>query len=104
MALIPLSEEAFQMQQGRHACQYVNATSRFFWEDYLDTEVKSRENKTLVATLFMPVKNAEEALQIAHSKALNMDSSGDVIVSFNRNGEEYTFNFENRKGGLVLKE
>jgi len=53
MALIPLSKEALKIQPGRHACQYVNATSRFFWEDYFDTEITSKDNKTIIATLII---------------------------------------------------
>jgi hypothetical protein len=104
MALIPLSEDAYTLQPGRHASQFINATSRFSWIDYFDTEIKSKENKTIVATLIMPVDNSQEARQIASTKDLKIDGSGTVTVSFSRMGEKYSFNFENRKGGLVLKD
>jgi len=71
--------------------------------DYFDTEIKSSGIKTIVATLIVPVENSEEAKQIAATKELKLDSSGDVTVSFSRKGEQYSFNFENKKGNLVLK-
>jgi hypothetical protein len=94
MALIPLSKETFKIQPGRHACQYVNATQAFFREEYFDTEVTSKENRTIVATLIIPVENSGEAKQIAGSKALKMDGSGNVTVSFSSKGKEYSYDFE----------
>ena len=103
MAVIPLSKEVLKVQAGQHPSQFINATSRFSWIDYFDTEIKSKENKTIVATLIIPVENSEEAEQIAATKALNVDGSGNVTVSFSRKGEKFSFNFENQKGGLELK-
>jgi len=104
MAVIPLSKEELTVQAGQHASQFINATSKFSWIDYFDTEIKSKENKTIVATLIIPVENSGEAKQIASTKELELDGSGNVTVSFSRKGEKYSFNFENRKGGLVLKD
>ncbi|MBN1950966.1 MAG: heparinase II/III family protein, partial [Bacteroidales bacterium] len=103
MALIPLAKEAFKIQPGRHACQYINATQPFFWEGYFDTELRSKESRTIVATLIIPVENSAEADQIAGTKALTLDGAGNVSVSFSRKGKEYSFNFENQKDGIVLK-
>jgi len=103
MALIPISEEEFELQAGRHACQFVNITRRFYWIDYFDTEIKSKQNKTTVATIIIPVENSEEATQIASTKALKIDRSGNVTISFSSKGKQYSFQLENRKGGLVMK-
>jgi len=102
MALIPISTEESIIQPGRHANQFVNASSRFFWVDYFDTELKSSQNRTLVATLIIPVESITEAKQVAASSEINMDGSGNVILSFSSDGEKYSYPFENRKGGLVL--
>ena len=104
MALIPLSEEAFEIQPGRHACQYVNATQPFFWEEYFDAEITSKENRSIVATLIIPVENSDEARQIAGTKALKTEGAGNVTLSFSRKGEKYAYSFENQKGDLVLKD
>jgi hypothetical protein len=103
MALIPLSKETFKIQPGKHACQYVNATQPFFWEEYFDTEVTSKENRTIIATLIIPVEDPAEAKQIATASELKWDGPGSVILAFSKKGEKYSFTFENRKGGLVLK-
>ena len=103
MVLIPLSKEAYKIQPGRHACQYVNATQAFFWEEYFDTELESKENRTFVATLIMPVEDSAEARQISGTRELRLDSSGNVTVSFTRRGEKYAYNFENQKGLVTGK-
>ena len=103
MALIPISKEGFTIQPGKQACQFINATRRFYWIDYFDTEGTSKQYKTIVATIIVPVENSEEAAQIAATKELQWDGSGNVTVSFSRKGKDYSYGFENRKGGLVLK-
>lgn len=103
MAVIPLSREEYTIQPGKHACQYINASSNFYWIDYFDTEIKSKEYKTILATLVLPVENYEEAKQVETSKNLSVDGSGNVTVSCSRKGETYSFSFENIKGGLVLE-
>ncbi|HEC41476.1 MAG TPA: DUF4962 domain-containing protein [Bacteroides sp.] len=104
MALIPLSKENLIIKPDKHACQFINASNRFFWVDYFDTEIKSEENKTIVATLIIPIDNSGEAMEISSSKEMQIDASGNVTVSFSRKGESYSYNFENRKGGLVFKD
>ncbi|MCK5343019.1 MAG: heparinase II/III family protein, partial [Candidatus Heimdallarchaeota archaeon] len=89
MALIPISEEELKVKPGKHACQFINATNNFFWVDYFDTEIKSKENKTTVATLILPVENYEEALQIVASKELKSDDSGNVTISFVKKEKKY---------------
>jgi hypothetical protein len=102
MALIPLSKEETELKPGKHAVQFVNATRRFSWIDYFDTEITSKEQKTLVATLIIPVENNAEADQIAATKNLQIDRSGNVTVSFTRKGKAYSFDFKNLNGGIVL--
>ena len=103
MALIPLSTNEIKIEPGKHASQFINATKRFTWIDYFDSEITATENRTIVGTLILPVGNYDEASQIAASKAINLDDSGNVSVTFSKNGEMFTFDFENRKEGLDLK-
>jgi hypothetical protein len=103
MALMPVSASEVKMKPGKHPSQFINAAKRFTWIDYFDAEISSSEARTFVATLIMPVEDEAEARQIAASKAINLDGSGNVTVSFMKNGESYSFHFENRKGGLDLK-
>jgi len=103
MALIPVASENLEIKSGKHASQFINATNDFFWVDYFDTEIKSVENKTIAATIILPVKNVDEAKQIASTKELRKDNSGNVFVEFSKNGNNYSFEFESKKSGLVLK-
>jgi len=104
MALIPLVEQSYEIKQGKHASQFINATSDFSWIDYFDTEIKTLGEKTTAATLILPVANLLEAKSIADSKKITRDKSGNISIYFSRNGKEYSFEFENRKGDLVLKQ
>jgi hypothetical protein len=103
MALIPVSKENFIIESGRHACHFINATNQFFWVDYFDTEIKSTENKTNIATIILPVENYEEAIQIAKTKKMTTTDAGNLTVLFTKNQKTYAFEFENTTGGMALK-
>lgn len=104
MALIPVSEQDFNITPGRHACQFINATNKFFWVDYFDTIIHSQKNKTTVATLILPVKNVTEAQKIVASKRIKKDAAGNLAVSFSKNGKRYNYQYVNTEYGLTLKE
>ncbi len=103
MALIPVCDEEIEIVKGRHACQFINATNEFFWVDYFDVEVVSSASGTYIANIILPVENSEQAQQIASSSAIIKDNSGNITVSFSKSGEQFLYEYENRKGGLVLK-
>ncbi|NQU54893.1 MAG: heparinase II/III family protein [Bacteroidetes bacterium] len=102
MAVIPIAED-FSIKTGKHACHFINATNDFFWVPYFDVEVSSTKEKTNIATVILPVNSIEEAKQIVASRKLNTDNSGNITVSFLANRKELSYEFENRKGSLVLK-
>jgi hypothetical protein len=103
MALIPISEEPVNIVQDKHALQYINVTNRFTWVDYIDAEIKSSTKNTIVATLILPVDDANEAEEISDSKSLTLDESGQATVSFTKKGVEYKYEFEKKGDNLVLK-
>ncbi|GAB1453847.1 hypothetical protein MASR2M47_39030 [Draconibacterium sp.] len=103
MALIPVVEQAFKIQPGKHAMQYVNATKDFFWIDYFDAEIKAKSENSIVATIILPVENVQEAQKIAGSKKVSTDKSGNLSVSFSRKGSNYKYDFELTESGLQLK-
>ena len=103
MALIPVAIENIDIKPGKHASQFINATNDFFWVDYFDLETKTKSEKTVVATIILPVENLQEAKIISDSNKMSIDKSGNIFISFSKNGKDYSFEFENRKGGLVLK-
>jgi len=102
MALIPVMLQNFDIEPGRHACQFINATSEFHWAGYFDTVIHSKSDKTLVGTIILPVKDAGEAGRIASSARMKTDASGNVSVSFS-NGKKYLLEYQNSEGKLLLK-
>ena len=102
MAIIPLTGQDYELKPGRHASQFVNATNDFFWVDYIDAEVTAKDEKTMIATLVLPVSDMEEAQKIADSKKMVRDGSGNLSISFSRGGVDFNFDFVNSGEGLVL--
>lgn len=104
MALIPFSTQAFSIKAGRHASQFVNGTKSFDWIPYFDTELKAtKEGKTMIGTLIVPVDNAEEARKLVSSQKMNLKASGDLSVQFGSGGNRISFDFVQTEDGLVLK-
>lgn len=103
MAVIPVSKEKAAIIPGKHASQYVNATNRFMWIDYFDTELTAAKPNTVVITLILPVENTEEAKQLASTKSMVYDTAGNLTVSFLKNGEKHSYYFENKNEELFYK-
>ncbi len=103
MALIPVVPQEYSIREGKHECQFVNSTSKFFWIDYFGTVVKAINEKTTIATVILPVSGADEARQIADSKQISFDKSGNLSVSFSKEGKKYNYDYLKMKNGLVLK-
>jgi hypothetical protein len=103
MALIPITDQEYSVVPGKHASQFVNATKDFSWIDYFDTELEANTQQTRIATLILPVSDAEEAQAVADSKEMASDESGNISLSFSRGGEEFVYEFKNSKDGLTLK-
>ncbi len=102
MALIPAAGGSFSFEQGRHACQPVNATRGFFWIDYFDTVVKASSSNNVLATIITPVADEAEAEAIA-STVKRTASGGGLNLSFAKNGQSYTYNFTSGTDGLTIK-
>ena len=102
MALIPLTDNEFDIVPGRHASQFVNATKDFHWLDYFDTEVTSKNDKTIIGTVILPVKSSDEAREISNSSEFTLADSGELSLSFSKMGINYAYTFQNGKDGLKL--
>jgi hypothetical protein len=103
MAVIPVAMQDFDIVPGKHAVQYINATKDFYWIDYFDAEIRAKSDKTVVATIILPVENKQEAQNISGSKKLTQDKSGNLSVSFSRKGSNHKYDFELTESGLQLK-
>jgi hypothetical protein len=104
MALIPVTMQDFDLVHGKHATQYINANQPFFWIDYFNTELKSKGDKTAVATIILPVSDKDEAKSIAATGQMKMDKSGILSLTFKKQGTGYSFEFSPSGDGLRLKE
>jgi len=94
MALIPVALQNFQIEQGKHACQFVNAASKFSWINYFDTVIHAENNKTLVGTIILPVENLKEAEAVASSAKMKIDASGKLFFSFVKE-KKYLMEYQN---------
>ena len=103
MVMIPLTGENYRIEAGHHPSMFVNATSKFTWIDYFDTVIRSSSEKTVVANIFAPVANVDEARKIALSKKITTDKAGNVTVTFNKGGKRYEFDYQNTGEGLIMK-
>ncbi|HUX94806.1 MAG TPA: heparinase II/III family protein [Bacteroidales bacterium] len=102
MALIPVAVQDFNIIPGKHATQFINATKAFFWIDYFDTELKAKNEKTFVATVILPVESSEEASQIADSRQMKLEKSGNLSVSFKTKGISHSVEFTPSTDGYRL--
>lgn len=104
MALIPVTFQKSVIKAGRHASQFINAEHDFFWIDYFDTEIETLEEKTVAATIILPVESTVEAQKIVASKQIEKDDAGNLSISFSKNGKEHNYQYLNTEKGLKLKE
>ncbi len=104
MVLMPVLEQEFSIVPGRHASQFVNATKPFTWIDYFDIELKAKQNRSVITTIILPVKDEKDAGEIVASKKISRDNNGSLTLSFLFNGEIYRYSFLQKKGTLILNE
>ncbi len=103
MALIPIVEGDFTIREGRHACQPVNASRRFFWIPYFGTVVNAKSDNTIMGTVILPVEDDSEAGDIVNSIERSVDRSGNLSLSFMKSGVRYSFRFNKTRDGLILE-
>ena len=103
MALIPVVDGDFSFRPGRHSCQPVNATRNFFWVPYFGTVVKAKGSKTTIGTIILPVDDDSEAKGIVNSVKMTVDNSGNLTLSFVKDGKTYGYKYLSTKDGLVLE-
>lgn len=104
MALIPAIEGDFAFRPGKHACRQIDAISDFYWIPYFGTVLKAKSNKTVIGTVILPVDDESEAGEITRSIKRTVDSAGNFILSFVKEGKEYVYTFQKGSEGLVLTE
>ena len=103
MALIPVLNNPFTIQMDRHAYLPVSATADLSWIPYLRIVSEAANDRSVIATLILPVQDKQEAEQIASSAALSMDGRKNVTLSFVRKERNFEVQFEAVPDGLVLE-
>jgi len=102
MALIPVTGTDFTFRQGRHASLPVQKEAKFEWIPYFGTVLHAGAKNSVIATLIVPVKDAEEASAIAASANSSVDAQGNFTLSFHYDNQKYSYFFKKQKQGLVL--
>ena len=103
MALIPVADGNFTIRPGKHAYLPVRKEAAFQWIPYFGAVTEAKSENTRIATIILPVEDENEARGIAGSTRRTVDGSGNLTLSFPKNGKTYTYNFTKEKDGLVLK-
>ena len=102
MALIPAVDGDFTIRPGEHAIMMAQKNAKFRTVPYFGTVLKARENRTVIATVILPVEDENEAESIAESLKRDIDREGNLRLSFVRNGKTYSYGFMNGTLGLML--
>ena len=103
MAIIPVTEAEYTFRPARHAYMALQKQARFNWIPYNGTVLNAPGKQTVIAHIILPVKDDSEAVQIKNSVQRKVDSSGNLTVSFAKDGETHTFFFKKEKDGLILE-
>jgi hypothetical protein len=103
MALIPVVNQTFTITEGKHASNPVNATRSFGWINYFGTIVKVDKDKTIIATIILPVNDENEAQKISKSIIKIIDNKGNYTLSFSKAGKQYKYVYKNDNEGLLLE-
>lgn len=76
--------------------------AKFHTVPYFGTVLKAHENRTVIATVILPVEDENEAEGITESLRRDVDREGNLRLSFARNGETYSYGFKRGTFGLTL--
>ncbi|MCE5251974.1 heparinase II/III family protein [bacterium] len=102
MALIPVTDGDFTIRPGRHPYLPVRKDAVFQWIPYFGTVAQARGETTRIATVILPVRDNNEAARIRKSVKSSSDKSGNLSLSFEKDGRTYRYSFERTDDGLVL--
>ena len=73
------------------------------WIPFFGTVVSAAGERTVIATIILPVKDDAEAQKTVESAKQSRDGSGNLTLSFTRNGKTYTYTYKKMDEGLVLE-
>ncbi len=103
MALIPVSASACTFRPGRHAILAVQKNASFKWVPYVGEVLKAQGDRTVLATIILPVADDAEAQKIVKSVKKSTDSAGNYSLSFENGGKTLNFRYKKAADGLVME-
>jgi len=103
MCLIPAVQGKYSFRPGRHAILPVDKNSRFRWIPYFGTVVKAEKAVTVIGTVILPVVDDREAEDIAGTVKSEVDTKGNLTVSFVKGGKTFAYTFTQTGDGLLLE-
>ncbi len=103
MALIPVTDGDCSFRPGRHAILAVQKNAQFKWVPYTGTVLKASGDRTVIATVILPVSSDTEAEQIVRSVKKSTDSAGNYSLSFKKGGKTYSYRYGKDGDGMLLE-
>ncbi|MBN1294771.1 MAG: heparinase II/III family protein [Candidatus Latescibacteria bacterium] len=103
MALVPVETGKFTIRPGKHAIMMAQKNAQFRWAPYFGTVLNARENRTVMATVILPVADKDKAKSIAGSVKRETDRDGNVTISLVKDGKTYSYGFKKGVDGLVVE-
>ncbi len=102
MALLTLSDTAFDITKGKDPSLVVLRDAKFKWVPWFATSLKAEKPVSYVATLIMPMQNdsSEQALIESADMTVNNES---ITVEFTAGNHPYRFSFTRQNGEYRLK-
>ena len=99
MALIPAVDGAFSIRRGKHPVLPIKKSARYSTIPFFGTVVEAQKERSVIATVILPVEDVKEAEQLAKSVKMKTDGSGNLALSVS--GQKWKFKMGN--DGLVLE-
>jgi hypothetical protein len=102
MALIHLPGQEFSLRPGKLVNLPVKKDAELKTVPYVGVVLMAKRERTVMATVLVPVCDDREAAGIAQTAKIKLDGAGNLTLSFIKNGKEYAYTFKKQAEGLVL--
>ena len=99
MAVIPVVDGRFSIREGKHPVLPIKKSARYSTIPYFCMVLKAEKERSVIATVILPVEDFTDAEQLAKSVIMKTDSSGNLSLSISR----HSWEFKMGNDGLVLE-
>lgn len=104
MALVSVSMTPLELREGHHSVMMAQRNAKHRWVPYVDCLARSRENRTIIATVAVPLRDDMTASDIADGLQIRDNGNGGVDVTLMLDGEERFYRFNSSENGLEYVE